>query len=52
MFGNETNNRLIGMITYSESKPTLAEQTICKAGFKIDKFFKINNNVLKQRYNK
>jgi hypothetical protein len=51
MFGKDTVDRFIGMITFSDGKPSKAEETVSKAGFKIDKFFKFNNRVMFERYN-
>ena len=40
------------MITDTDGQQSLAEETIPKAGFKIDKFFKFNNKLMFKKYNK
>ena len=46
MFAIDTKERFIVMCTFSDSKSTIAEQTIKEAGFQIDNFFKFNNSAI------
>jgi hypothetical protein len=46
MFGNDTADRFLVMLTFCDHTEPLAKEGILKANFKIKEFFKINNGAI------
>jgi hypothetical protein len=46
MFGNDTADRFLSMLTFSDGMESEAEKSIKEANFKITKFFHFNNGAI------